>query len=340
MTLGQPLEILEVNSPRELEPGQVFVRVLKSGACASQVHEVDGRKGPDSYLPHMLGHEGIAEVIRVGPGVLKVTQGDLVILHWREGSGIRARPATYESSSGAVNAGLVTTFSEYAIVSENRMTRLPDSVPLEFAPLFGCALTTGFGAVVYEAEVKPGESAVILGFGGVGISILKALKLISANPILVVDVDPRKADLALAMGADFAEVVGPAEPDLKKRVAKRLGELPDTVFEVTGHRHLIEQSYQMVNTSGRALLVGVPHVSDPAEFSTLPLHLGKRLLGSHGGSTLPDRDIPQIAKLVQSGRMVLDDIPIEMFTLLQVNDALDALRTGTLGRILLDIGSL
>lgn len=337
--LGKPLEIAEIVSPRDLQPGQVFVRVLKSGACASQVHEIDGRKGPDPYLPHMLGHEGIAEVVRIGSGVSRVANGDHVVLHWREASGIKAQPAKYESSLGAVNAGLVTTFGEYAIVSENRMTRLPTGLPIEFAPLFGCALTTGFGSVVHEAKVAPAESAVILGFGGVGISILKALKLVSAYPIAVVDVDQRKADLALAMGADFVEVVDPVETDIKKRIEARFGELPDVVFEVTGHRHLIEQSYQMTNSSGRTLLVGVPQASNPAQFSTLPLHLGKQLLGSHGGSTIPDVDIPQIAKLVEAGLMTLDDIPMTVFPLRQVNEALDTLRAGSLGRVLIDMVS-
>ena len=337
--LGKPLEIAEITSPRDLQPGQVFVRVLKSGACASQVHEIDGRKGPDPYLPHMLGHEGIAEVVRIGSGVSKVANGDRVVLQWREATGIKAQPAKYESSLGAVNAGLVTTFGEYAIISENRMTKLPTGVHIEFAPLFGCALTTGFGSVVHEAKVAPGESAVILGFGGVGISILKALKLVSAYPIVVVDVDQRKADLALTMGADFAEVVDPVELDIKKRIEARLGELPDVVFEVTGHRHLIEQSYQMTNSSGRTLLVGVPQASNPAQFPTLPLHLGKQLLGSHGGSTIPDVDIPKIAKLVEAGLMTLDDIPMTVFPLRQVNEALDALRAGSLGRVLIDMVS-
>lgn len=335
--LGKPLEIVEVKSPGHIEPGQVFVRVIKSGACASQIHEIDGRKGPDPYLPHMLGHEGVAEVIRVGIGVSKVTTGDFVVLHWREGSGIQAQPAKYDSSIGTVNAGLVTTFGEYAIVSENRVTRLPRGVPFEFAPLFGCALTTGFGSVVHELKVTPGESAVIIGFGGVGISILKALKLVSAYPIAVVDVDQRKADLALSLGADFAEVVDPMELEIKDRIAARLGELPDVVFEVTGHRHLIEQSYEMTNNSGRTLLVGVPQASDPAKFATLSLHLGKQLLGSHGGSTTPDRDIPQIAKLVESDHITLDDIPLVVFPFEQVNDALDTLRAGTLGRVLIDM---
>lgn len=335
--LGKPLEIVEVKSPHHIEPGQVFVRVMKSGACASQVHEIDGRKGPDRYLPHMLGHEGVAEIVRVGPGVSKVTEGDRVVLHWRQGSGIQAQPPQYDSLIGTINAGPVTTFGEYAIISENRVTRLPEGVPFEFAPLFGCALTTGFGSVVHELKVAPGESAVIIGFGGVGISILKALKLVSAYPIAVVDVDHRKADLALSMGADFAEVVDSSELGLRERIVDRLGKLPDVVFEVTGHRHLIEQSYEMTNDSGRTLLIGVPQASDPAKFATLPLHLGKRLLGSHGGSAIPDRDIPQIAKLVESGHLILDDIPLAVFPFGQVNDALDTLRAGNLGRVLIDM---
>jgi len=334
---GQPLEIVELESPRNLEVGQVFVRVLRSGACASQIHEIDGRKGPDLYLPHMLGHEGIAEVVIVGPGVTKVVAGDRVVLHWRIGSGIQAKTPRFEGSIGPVNAGSVTTFGEFAIVSENRLTKLPQGLPLEVAPLFGCALTTGFGSVVHELKVKPGESAVIIGFGGVGIAILKALKLVSAFPITVIDIDSQKAELALEMGADFAEVIDPEHSNLTGLFPGGVREMPDVVFEVTGHRHIIEQSYQMTNDSGRTLLVGVPDPADPARFPTLPLHLGKQVKGSHGGSSVPERDIPQIAKLVQSGHIVLDDIPLEAFPLDSINAALDTLRAGHLGRILIDM---
>ena len=335
--LGEALKVLEVSKPSHLEVGQVFVRLIQSGACASQLHEIDGRKGPDKYLPHTLGHEGVGEVVEVGPGVSKVSQGDSVILHWRIGAGINASPAKYEYERGIINAGPVTTFSEFSVVSENRVTRLPDGVSLDLAPLFGCSLTTGFGSVVHEARVTPGESAVIIGFGGVGIAILKSLQLVSAGPIAVFDVEEDKVELALAMGADFAQCVEPSETGLSEKAISLLEKKPNVVFEVTGHRHLIEQGYDMVDDSGRTVLVGVPQASNPASLPTLPLHLGKRLIGSHGGSSNPDQDIPRLASLVRAKRLNLGDIPLSTFPLSRINTALDSMRAGSVGRTVISM---
>lgn len=335
--LGGPLSLIEVERPRRLELGQVFVRLIRSGLCASQLNEIEGRKGPDKFLPHTLGHEGVAEVVEVGLGVSKVSPGDRVILHWRESSGICASPATYQSDCGSINAGCVTTFSEFSVVSENRLTKLPEGLTMDFAPLFGCSLTTGFGAVVREALVTPGESAVILGFGGVGIAILKSLQLVSAGPVVVFDIDEQKVALALAMGADVAERVGALESGLGKRAISAIGKKPDVVFEVTGQRHLIEQGYGMSSDSGRTILVGVPQVANPASLPTLPLHLGKRLIGSHGGSSKPEEDIPRLAHLVRLGRLNLGDIPLSSFSLAQINTAIDLMKRGSVGRTVISM---
>lgn len=335
--LGSALSIREVHRPAQLEVGQVLVRLIRSGLCASQLHEIDGRKGPDGYLPHTLGHEGVAEVVQVGPGVARVFPGDLVILHWRPSSGINAPPAKYQSDLGLVNAGPVTTFSDLSVVSENRLTNLPEGVSIDLAPLFGCSLTTGFGAVVREARVLPGESAVILGFGGVGIAILKAIQLVSAGPLVVFDVDEQKISLALAMGAEYAQCVSADEGGLAEQAIALLGRAPDVVFEVTGQRHLIEQGYAMTADSGRTVLVGVPDASNPALIPTLPLHLGKRLIGSHGGSSKPDEDIPRLASLVASGRLNLDDIPLSIFPLSEINSAIGLMRAGNVGRIVISM---
>ena len=142
-----PLVIDEVGLPTALDVGQVLVRLHYSGICGSQIGEIDGVKGPDRHLPHLLGHEGSATVLEVGPGVATVQVGDLVVLHWRQGKGIEAVPPVYDCSGLSVNAGWVTTFNEFAVVSENRCTTVPPETDRQLAALFGCAVTTGFGVV-------------------------------------------------------------------------------------------------------------------------------------------------------------------------------------------------
>jgi S-(hydroxymethyl)glutathione dehydrogenase/alcohol dehydrogenase len=161
----KPLVVDEVELP-EAGFGQVQVRILVSGVCGSQLGEIDGVKGPDPWLPHLLGHEACGVVEAVGPFVSTVAPGDRVVLHWRPGSGIEAPTPRYAWGSRRVNAGRVTTFQERAIVSENRVTAVPHDLEPEAAVLYGCALTTGFGVVCNDARVRIGESVVVLGCGG------------------------------------------------------------------------------------------------------------------------------------------------------------------------------
>lgn len=334
---SQPLFLLKLKTPETLDVGQVLVRIFRSGACASQVNEIDGRKGKDSFLPHMLGHEAVGEVVGFGPGVSKFGLGDMVVAHWRKAKGIDAAAPKFESPIGQINAGPITTFSEYSVISENRLTKLPQGFDIDLAPLLGCALTTGYGAVVHEAKVLPGESAVVIGFGGVGISILKTLRMISAQPIVVVDVIKEKLDLALEMGADYVIDAGELGDGLTDAIESVIVGKADVVFEATGIRRSIESAYFATSQIGRTVLIGVPDPNEPARIPTLPLHFGKRIFGSHGGSSNPDVDIPRIAKLVRSKKIVISDFPTDRFKLFDCLKAVACLRNGAKGRVILEM---
>lgn len=337
---AQPLFSATVKTPENLDFGQVLVWIFRSGVCASQVHEIDGRKGNDPFLPHMLGHEAVGQVVGLGPGVSKFGLGDIVVAHWRKSKGVDAAAPKFESSIGQINAGPITTFSEYSVISENRLTKLPHGFDIDLAPLLGCALTTGYGAVVHEAKVLPGESAVVIGFGGIGISMLKTLRMVSAQPILVVDVVKEKLDLALEMGADFVIDASGLSEGLAEVIVEAMGQHADVVFEATGLRASIEAAYKATAAHGRTLLVGVPDALDPAHIATLPLHLGRLLLGSHGGSSNPDFDIVRLGKLANSKILKIDDFPTENYSLQNINKALDRLRAGTLGRVTISNDSI
>src|SRR5688572_29482686 len=153
----QPLLIDEVEVPA-LSYGQVLVEVKASRICGSQLGEIDGVKGPDKYLPHLLGHEAGGIVREIGPEVSHVKPGDHVVLHWRPGAGIQAAPSKYRLGSRTINAGHITTFQNLTVVSENRLTRIAPDVDFEVAALLADTLTTGFGAVTREARVMIGEA--------------------------------------------------------------------------------------------------------------------------------------------------------------------------------------
>ena len=335
--LNQPLVVTQLYAPRRLGFGQVLVKIFVSGVCASQVNEADGRRGSDPYLPHLLGHEAVGEVVDVGQGVSRFAPGDKVIAHWRQTEGIDAGPLTIESDIGPVSAGQITTFGEYSIISENRLTPMPTGIDTPTGVMLGCSLTTGFGAVTNEAQVSAGESAVIFGLGSVGTAVLKTLQLAGAHPVGVVDISPQKVALAKEYGADVVVDLSSASSSQSDFVADELGFRPDVVFECTGNKDAIEAAYDLLHNSGRLVLVGVPRKDTPASLDTLGLHLGKRIIGSHGGSTVPSRDIPRIAGLVRDGLLETIDIAATTITLSEVNEGLNLLRKGTLGRVLIQM---
>ena len=199
--INKDLVIRELNIP-ELEYGQVLVQVKASGICGKQIGEIAGNYGEDKFLPHLLGHEGGGIVEQIGEGVITIKGGDHVVMHWRKGVGIESAFPKYSTSEGkSIGAGLITTFNEYAIVSENRLTKIADDVPFEVAALMGCAITTGFGVVFNEIQLKPYNSITVIGCGGVGLNVIQAAKLVGAYPIVAVDKIIYKLDMAANFGA-------------------------------------------------------------------------------------------------------------------------------------------
>ena len=331
----KPLVVDEITFPDQLEAGQVLVKVLYTSICGAQINEIEAVKGVDRFLPHLLGHEASAAVVEIGPGVMHVKPGDTVVLHWRPSQGIQCRPAAYEWRGEKLNAGWVTTFNEYAIVSENRMTAIPADFDLKIAPLFGCAVTTAAGVVNNDARVKIGELVVIFGVGGVGLNLVQFAVLAGAYPIVAIDLIDHKLEMAKARGATHiinSSNIKNLADDIRKIVGAKG---PDKVLETTGAKSVIELAYDLTNSDGTCVLVGVPN--EKVTIYTLPIHFNKVLTGSHGGDAAPHIDIPRIIRLNKAGRVSFDGIITHEFPLDEINVALDLVRSGTAGRVLLKI---
>jgi len=335
--LRAPLEIDDVRAPEWLGFGQVRVRVAYSGICGSQLGEIEGVKGPDAYLPHLLGHEGSGEVLETGAGVTRVAPGDRVVLHWMRGPGIESAPPDYARGGQRVNAGWVTTFNEEAIVSENRVTPLPDGIDLDLAPLLGCAVTTGLGVIVNDAKVRIGESVVVFGVGGVGLCTIQGAAMVSANPVIAVDLHASRLELATRVGATHG--IDASREDAADAVRGIVGsDGADVVIENTGNPRVIELAYELTAPKGRTVLVGVPPRDDLPRIFTLPLHFGKALMGSEGGGARPEVDIPRYAALAEAGRLALAPLITNRYPLDRVNDAIEDLRSGRVaGRCLIEM---
>ncbi|EHI48712.1 Zn-dependent alcohol dehydrogenase, class III [SAR116 cluster alpha proteobacterium HIMB100] len=332
--LRKPLIIDEISLPSELKPGQVLVKVHFSGICGSQIGEIEGVKGFDHFLPHLLGHEGSGTVLETGPGVKHVKKEDLVVMHWKKGLGIDSAPPSYKWGSQVVNAGWITTFNEYAIVSENRLTAISSNVDKECAALFGCAVTTGFGVITNNAKLKIGESLVVYGAGGVGLNIIQAAAMTSAHPIIAVDIHPGRLQLATEMGATHTIDANSVIP--QNEIKAIIGDSGLDVFvDNTGIPEIIETGYELTSSRGRVILVGVPKAGNKTSIFTLPLHFGKTVSGSHGGEAVPEIDIPRYLSLSEAGKMKLKNLITHRVSLSEINNGLAGMKNGTIsGRVL------
>ena len=335
--LRSPLVVDSVGLPESLDVGQVLVQVHYSGICGSQLGEIDGVKGIDPFLPHLLGHEGSGTVLATGPGVSHVAADDLVVLHWRKGQGIEAVPPIYKWSGTTVNAGWVTTFNEFTVVSENRCTKIPRDFDRRLAALLGCAVTTGFGVVENNAQIRAGETVVVYGSGGVGLSIVQAAAMHGAHPIIGVDLYRNRLDLAIEMGA--THVVDGRQVGVEERLTDLVGESGVDVFiDNTGVPSIVETGYRITSPQGRVVLVGVPSSDQTVNLHPLPLYFGKKLVGSHGGESTPEFDVPRLVKMYRAGRLPLEDLVTMCVPLDSVNEAVESMRSGeTAGRCLLSV---
>jgi S-(hydroxymethyl)glutathione dehydrogenase / alcohol dehydrogenase len=311
--------------------------VLYSTICGAQLNEIAAAKGPDKFLPHLLGHEASARVLETGPGVTTVKEGDTVVLHWRPSRGIQCQPPAYKWRGEKLNAGWVTTFNDYAVISENRMTTIAPDYDLRNAPLLGCAVTTAAGVINNDAKVKIGESVVVFGVGGVGLNVVQFAQLAGAYPIVAIDLVDAKLGMAKERGATHCINSGGAA-DLEGEIRKIVGQQgPDKVIETTGVKSVIELAYNLTHADGTCVLVGVPN--EKVTIYTLPIHFNKVLTGSHGGDAVPQVDIPRLIRLNSAGRLSFDGIITHEFALDKITDALDLVRRGAAGRVVLNVGA-
>jgi len=327
--INAPLGIRDVELT-ELKVGQVLVKILVSGLCGAQLHEIRGHKGNAKFLPHLMGHEGCGIVEEVGPGVTTVKVGDKVVMHWRPGTGIEAPFPSYVLDGKSMSSGKVTTLSEYSIVSENRVTTVPDDTPPELCAILGCALTTAMGIIDNEVDLKFGETVAVVGCGGVGLNLLQGAAMKSACPIYAVEKNFDKKDLCFTAGATtFVDDINSIE------------EKVDVIIDTTGIPEVISACVSKLSGKGRMILVGQPAPGRGVEVMNavnLFSGMGQTIKATQGGKTNPTEDIPRYVRMHREGILDIESFVTHRFKLGQVNEAFDLLRSGNAGRIIIEIG--
>ena len=327
--INAPLAIRDVELT-ELKVGQVLVKILVSGLCGAQLHEIRGHKGNAKFLPHLMGHEGCGIVEEVGPGVTTVKVGDKVVMHWRPGTGIEAPFPSYVLDGKSMSSGKVTTLSEYSIVSENRLTTVPQDTPEDLCAILGCALTTAMGIIDNEVDLKFGESVAVVGCGGVGLNLIQAAALKSACPVYAIDNNVTKRDLCFTAGASlFTNSIGNLDGSV------------DIIIDTTGIPEVISECVSKLSGKGRMILVGQPAPGRGIEVMNavnLFNGMGQSIKATQGGKTNPAEDIPRYVLMHKEGLLDIKQFVTHRFKLDEVNDAFDLLKSGNAGRIIVEIG--
>jgi S-(hydroxymethyl)glutathione dehydrogenase/alcohol dehydrogenase len=355
---GQPLSIeeLEVEPPKEKE---VLVKNAYSGFCHSDFSVVKGQI--PLPLPMITGHEAAGVVQEVGPGVTKVKKGDHVVATWMIPCGqcpncLRGRgnicstnmayfmmgtlldgTSRFKDAQGqpVMHEAFVAGFSEYTVLPEAGAIPLPNDFPLDQACAMGCCVPTGWGSVINVAKVQPGNSVAVYGMGAVGLNTVSALAHRNANPIIAVDLEGRKEDIAREFGATHfvdssKEAPVPVIMTLTGGVQAEDGYWvsggADFVFEVSGDPGALVQAYWSICPGGKTIVTGIPPAESASELPLMLLALQERsIIGHLYGSISPGLDIPALVNIAQGGEMKLDKLIEKKFKIEAINETIEAM---------------
>jgi S-(hydroxymethyl)glutathione dehydrogenase / alcohol dehydrogenase len=337
------IEELELDPPKEKE---ALVRYVYTGYCHSDLHNLLGEI--HMATPFVAGHECAGVVEELGPGCTKIKKGDHVVGTWmipcgvcpqcRRGMGnicsgtfgyfvdgmLLDGTSRIRDKKGAMvrHGNFVSGFSNYSVVPEGGLIPLPKEFPLEWACLMGCCIPTGWGSVTNSAKVQPGDKAVVFGLGGVGLNILRACVLRQAYPVIAVDLEESKEDLAKEFGA--THFICNSKEDPVPRIQEITGGGADVAFEAIGDPGAIIQAYWSIGPAGKLILPGIT----PADQTTnLPLQVlpfgNKSILGNLYGMISTDIDIPRLATLAMTQDLKLDKLVTGKFKLEDINDVAD-----------------
>jgi alcohol dehydrogenase len=352
------VEELELDEPHA---GELLVRVAAAGLCHSDLSVINGNR--PRPVPMALGHEAAGVVERVGSGVTDVSEGDHVVLTFvpscgqcdrcSSGKPAMCRPAAAANGAGRMLSGGqrfartdgtpvhqhlgVSAFSERTVVARGSAVVIEQDIPLDTAVLVGCGVLTGVGAVLTTGGARPGDSVVVFGLGGVGLSAVMGAALTNAHPIIAVDPVPAKRELAIELGATAAFAPDEAEEGIEDLT----GGGADFVIECVGVAAVMEQAYRCTGPGGTTIAVGLPHPSSTLTISALSVIAeGRTIKGSYMGSAAPQRDVPRLLALWRAGRLPLEKLRAGTLRLEQVNEAMDALHGGeTVRQLLLPHGA-
>ena len=343
---GQPLSIEEVELAHP-KPGEVEVTLDACAICHSDITYLDGGWG--GSLPAVYGHEAAGRISALGDGVIGLKAGDAVVVTLIRSCGNCASCCTgrptgcetaYDGDKGPLSmpdgsklhqAMASGAFAERVVVAQTQVVKIGDDIPMDVASLIACGVITGVGAVVNAAQMRPGQDAVVIGAGGVGLNAIQGARIAGARRIVAVDMLPEKLDIAMEFGATHGVLATGATPWVEAQQA--LGRGADAVFVTVGAAGAYTTAPNYLASGGKVIMVGMPTTGAASSYEAGNLAAASQaMIGSKMGDVVIQRDIPWIVDLYRQGRLKLDELISAHWSLEQINEAIADTKTGSAKR--------
>jgi S-(hydroxymethyl)glutathione dehydrogenase/alcohol dehydrogenase len=349
---GQPLtiETIQLEGPRA---GEVLVEIKATGLCHTDAYTLSG-KDPEGLFPAVLGHEGAGVVVEVGPDVHSINPGDHVIplyvpecrqceyclsfktnlcqaIRGTQGRGLMPDGTSRFSLKGQPLFHYMgtSTFANYTVVPEIALAKIRPDAPFDKVCYIGCGVTTGIGAVINTAKVEPGANVVVFGLGGIGLNVIQGCRMVGADKIIGVDVNPKKKALAEKFGMTHFVNPKEVEGDLVPYLVDLTGGGADYSFECVGNVNLMRQALECCHKGwGVSVIVGVAGAGE--EISTRPFQLvtGRVWKGTAFGGARGRTDVPKIVDWYMDGKINIDDLITHVIPLEEINHGFDLMHAG------------
>ncbi len=349
---GKPLEIEEVDLEGP-KAGEVLVEIKATGICHTDAFTLSGGD-PEGIFPSVLGHEGAGVVVETGPGVSSLKAGDHVIplytpecreceyclnpktnlcqkVRVTQGQGLMPDGSSRFSLNGKPLFHYMgcSTFSNYTVLPEIALAKIRSDAPFDKVCYIGCGVTTGIGAVVNTAKVEPGSNVVVFGLGGIGLNVIQGARMVGANMIIGVDINPARKALGEAFGMTHFVNPKDLDGDIVAHLVEMTGGGADYSFECIGNVTTMRQALECAHKGwGESVIIGVAGAGQ--EISTRPFQLvtGRVWRGTAFGGARGRTDVPRIVDWYMDGKINIDDLITHTMPLEQINDAFDLMHEG------------
>ncbi len=349
---GKPLEIVEVDvdGPRT---GEVLVEIKATGVCHTDAFTLSG-DDPEGAFPAILGHEGAGVVVEVGPGVTSVSVGDTVIplytpecrqcdfclnpktnlcqsIRTTQGQGLMPDGTSRFSLDGKPILHYMgcSTFSNYTVLPEIAVAKIRNDIPYDKVCYIGCGVTTGVGAVAFDARVEPGSTVAVFGLGGIGLNVVQGARLVGADRIIGIDTNPAKAELGKQFG--MTDFLNPSDiDDVTAAIIDMTDGGVDYSFECIGNVNTMRQALECCHKGwGESIIIGVAGAGQ--EISTRPFQLvtGRVWRGTAFGGARGRTDVPKIVDWYMQGKIQIDPLITHTMPLAEINTAFDLMHEGS-----------